>query len=140
MIQTLVIYQSKTGITKRFGEELGNYLSSKGLDSKVMSIQEYNPGTADQFETVFLGCWTAGWMVALQTPDRHWIKFARQLPDLKDKKVALFTTYKLVTGRMFRKMREHLAEKSGNISLELKSRSGRMNESHRKLIDSFIGQ
>ncbi|MBN2481341.1 MAG: flavodoxin domain-containing protein [Bacteroidales bacterium] len=139
MKKALVIYQSRTGITRRFGQEIGQYLSSKGLDVKVIPIQEYSPGITDEADVVLLGCWTAGWMVMLQSPDRHWIRFTKQLTDLRDKKVALFTTYKLLTGRMFDKMREHLAGKIDDGAPELKSRNGRMSDSLKHLIDSFIG-
>ncbi|MBN1159521.1 MAG: flavodoxin domain-containing protein [Bacteroidales bacterium] len=138
MKKAVIIYQSRTGITRRFGEEFGRYLKSKGLDVKVISIQEYNPDMAEDADVLLLGCWTAGWMIMLQSPDRHWIRFVKQLPDLRNKKVALFTTYKLLTGRMFRMMHQHLEGKVDDAVPELKSRNGRMNDEHRQLIDSLI--
>ncbi len=139
MKKTIIIYQSKTGITKRFAENLGEYLSSKGIESKVISIKEYDNDVTNQIDLVLLGCWTAGWMIMMQTPDRHWIKFAAQLPDLSNKKVVLFTTYKLATGRMFNKMRQYLNGKFADVLLELKSRNGKINDTHRQLIDTLVG-
>lgn len=139
MKKAIIIYQSKTGITRRFAKNLGEYLSSKGVESKVIPIQEYNNDVTDQVDLVLLGCWTAGWMIMMQTPDRHWIKFAAQLTNLSNKKIVLFTTYKLATGRMFKKMRQHLEGKSADISLELKSRNGKMNDTHKQLVDTLAG-
>lgn len=138
MNTALIIYQSKTGITKRFGEELGQYLSNKGLTVKVMSIQEYDTEIPDQYDLIFLGCWTSGLMLIFQHPDRPWVQFVKRLPDLKDKKIVLFATYKLATGSMFKKMRKHLSLITSSIQLELKSRNGTMNDSHKQLIDSLI--
>lgn len=139
MKKAIIIYQSKTGITRRFAENLGEYLRSKDVKSKVLSIHEYNDDLKDQVDLVLLGCWTAGWMIMMQTPDRHWIRFATQLPGLDNKKVMLFTTYKLATGRMFKKMRQYLEGKSADISLELKSKNGKINDKHRQLIDALVG-
>ena len=66
MRKALIIYQSRTGITKRFGQEIGQYLSGKGLVVKVMSIQEYDTDITDQYDFVFFGCWTSGLMLLFQ--------------------------------------------------------------------------
>jgi len=89
MKKAIIIYQSRTGITRSFGEEIGRYLNSKGLDAKVMPVQECDGEVAGQYEFVFLGCWTAGFMLLFQHPDRHWVKFVKGLPDLKDKNIAM---------------------------------------------------
>lgn len=79
---------------------------------------------------ILLGCWTSGLFVIMQHPQQDWIEFSKKLPNLKNKKVGLFTTYKLATGSMFRKMRMHLEDRIDNISMELKSRNGILSEAN----------
>ena len=53
-------------------------------------------------------------------------------------KLALFTTYKFVTGSMFRKMNVHLVDKFSSPEMELKSRDGMLSEEDKHMLDSFI--
>lgn len=138
MKKAWIIYQSRTGITKRFAGELGKYLETKGLEVKVTSIQEHKDGFEELPDILMLGCWTAGFMLMFQHPDKSWKKFAAGLPDLAKSKTALFTTYKIATGSMFKSMQKHLAGKSAEVSLELKSRNGMLSEAHQQSIDQFL--
>jgi hypothetical protein len=67
-------------------------------------------------------------MLFLQHPDKIWIEFAKQLPELNGKKIGLFTTYKLATGSMFLKMKKHIKCNQDNIIVEMKSRRGHLTE------------
>ena len=141
MKKAWVIYQSKTGITKRFAGELGEFLTEKGLEVKVSSIQEFDPkGFVEVPDIVMLGCWTAGFMLMFQHPDKPWKDFAACLPDLGASKTALFTTYKIATGSMFKSMQKHLSGKSAEVSLELKSRNGKLSDSHRQQLDALVSR
>jgi flavodoxin len=136
MPDAIIIYQSKTGITKRFAEEIASYLNEKGIQSKYLSVNDCSNGEAEKADIVLLGCWTAGFMLLFQHPDRTWIRFAKQLPNMKPKKTALFTTYKIATGSMFKSMRKHLADK-GNFSVELKSRNGKLTDQNKDILDKL---
>jgi flavodoxin len=138
MKKAIVVYQSKTGITKKFGEEIGNYITGKGIEVKVHPVQDLSMGLFDQADYVLLGCWTAGLMLFLQHPDMVWKQFAVALPALTDKKTALFTTYKLATGSMFTKMRKHLAGKDADAAVELKSRNGNLSVENKIALDRFL--
>ena len=130
MKKALIIYNSKKGTTKKFGNEIGEFLNTKNIDSKVIPIYDFNENEVSGYDYIFLGCWTSGLFICMQHPQQDWIDFAKKLPNLKNKKVVLFTTYKLATGSMFRKMKTHLETKIDNISLELKSRDGMLNKSN----------
>jgi hypothetical protein len=52
--------------------------------------------------------------------------------------VALFTTYKLVTGSQFPKMRAALAGKAREPELELKARGGALSDADRAALDRFV--
>lgn len=128
MKTAVVFYHSKTGTTKKYAEVMGEYLKSRGLDAQVTSIQDYNEGALNNVEIVLFGCWTNGLMVMLQHPDQEWKDFAAKLPSMPDVKVGLFTTYKILTGSMFRNMYKQLKGKFATPSLELKSRNGSLSE------------
>jgi hypothetical protein len=52
--------------------------------------------------------------------------------------VCLFTTYKVWTGAMFRRMREPLAGKGARIGLELKMRDTHLSQDGRRALDGFL--
>lgn len=130
MKKALIIYNSKKGTTKKFGNEIGNFLKSKSIDSKIIPIYDFNENEITGYDYIFLGCWTSGLFFCMQHPQQDWIEFSKKLPNLKNKKVGLFTTYKLATGSMFNKMKIHLKGKIENITMELKSRNGMLSEAN----------
>ncbi len=138
MKQAVIIYQSKTGITKKYAEEIGQFLSEKGVKTSILPVSDYKVGVTDQADLVFMGCWTAGLMLFLQHPEKTWTDFAGKLPALKGKKTVLFTTYKLATGSMFKNMRKHLGDKGTDLSLELKSRNGKLTSENKQVLTGLI--
>jgi flavodoxin len=138
MKKALVIYHSKTGITRAFGKEISDFLSRNNIESTFISINDYRDSDMQDVDFLLLGCWTSGLMIFLQHPEKAWVDFSKRLPDLNGKKIGLFATYKIATGSMFRAMRKHLRCKPGNVSLELKSRDGHLTESHIAKLRSFL--
>ena len=138
MKTAVIVYHSKTGTTKKYAEEISEYLKSKGLDTQVTSIQGYSQDMLNNVDYVLFGCWTNGLMVILQHPEMEWVDFAAKLPPMPDVKVALFTTYKILTGSMFRNMYKQLNGKFATPSLELKSRNGSLSEKDKQALDNLI--
>ena len=138
MKKALILYNSKTGTTKRFALEIAEFLKKKNLDTTVASIFEFESNDTGDFEYVLLGCWTSGLMILLQRPERVWVEFSEQLPDLGGKKIGLFTTYTIATGSMFKQMRKHVQCNPNDIAMELKSRNGELIEPIRKRLLEFI--
>ncbi len=138
MATAAIVYRSRTGITRRFAEEIGAFLGARGIEAQVTSVGECDMASLASVDYLLLGCWTNGLMVVLQHPDQPWIDFARDLPTLPGPRVGLFTTYKLLTGSMFSEMRKHVVGKVPAIDLELKSRSGHLSEAHKGVLESFI--
>ena len=138
MKKAIIIVNSKTGTTRQYAEEISKYLKLKGLDTQVSSIQTYSKDMLNNVDYVFFGSWTNGLMVVLQHPDREWKDFAVKLPSMPDVKVTLFTTYKILTGSMFRNMVKHLKGKYPMPSLELKSRNGSLSEKDKQELKDFI--
>ena len=138
MKTAVIIYHSKTGTTKNYAEEISEYLKSKGLDTQITSIQTYSEDMLNNIDYVLFGCWTNGLMVILQHPDQEWKDFAAKLPSMPGVKVGLFTTYKILTGSMFRNMYKQLKGKFATPSLELKSRNGFLSAVDKAMLDSII--
>lgn len=138
MKRALVIYQSQTGTTRGLAIDIHNFCKDSGMESKVISIDEFTEGALESVDYLFLGCWTHGLMIFLQHPEKAWVEFAQKLPGLNGKKVVLFTTYKVAAGSIFSKMRKHLKCSEKDVVLEIKSRNGDLSEKNRQLISEVI--
>lgn len=138
MTKAVIIYHTRTGTTKRYAEAIGEYLESKGIDVIVTSTIAFQAEIMENVDYVFLGCWTSGLLVIGQHPEKLWVNFTARLPEMPDAKLALFTTYKILTGSMFRKMYAHLKTKFAKRSLDLKSRDGTLSAADKLALDEFI--
>jgi len=138
MKKAIILYHSKTGITKKYAENISGYLKGHDIATELLTIQEFSKGHLDKTDTVFLGCWTSGLFLFLQHADKEWVKFASTLPALNTKDVVLFTTYKVATGSMFRNMRKKLNGKVKEIRAELKSRNGSLSEIDKIVLDDLV--
>jgi flavodoxin len=138
MKKAVIIYNSKTGTTKKYAEEIGAYLKLKELEVNILSIQEYSADILNNVDYLLLGCWTSGLMLFLQHPEKAWNDFATKLPNSIKSKTALFTTYKMLTGSMFNKMRKQLNSRIDSCSTELKSRNGMLSEHDKIVLDNFV--
>src|SRR4030042_6817622 len=138
-MKALVIYYSKTGRTRQMAYETDKYLKENNLNSKMISIYDVRPEDIMQVDIVLLGCWTSGLFLILQHPDKTWKEYAAKFPDLKGKKVGFFTTYRIVTGSMFRNLYKNLKGKlTEPVTLNLKSRNGKLSDENKALIKEFI--
>ncbi len=138
--KAVVVYRSHSGVTRRYGEEIGAYLTKRGIGTEVASVGDCDFATLADVDYLFLGCWTSGLFVILQHPDEPWLAFVRDMPETKRPRVALFTTYLLATGSQFPKMRAALTGRTNVPELELKSRNGRLSSADEKALESFISR
>ena len=126
-MKALVVYQSKEETTKRMAEEIASELQQKDVDVKVGSIYNITHQDIDTADRLYVGCWTNGMLLFNQGPDKDWIKFAINLPLGTEKKTTLFTTYKVATGSIFKKMRRLLSYRGLKVSNNaLKSKTGEL--------------
>jgi flavodoxin len=138
--RAIVVYRSHSGVTRRYGEEIAEFLKTKGVAAQAVSVGDCDMSTLADADYLFLGCWTSGLFVVMQHPDEPWLAFVRNMPRLSgpNPKVALFTTYKLLTGSQFPRMRAAIARKIPAPQLELKSRSGRLSPIDDEALERFI--
>jgi flavodoxin len=139
MPAAVIVYRSATGTTRHLAEEIGAHLETRGVTTRVVSVGDCDPASLAGVDAVLLGCWTSGLFVIAQHPDEPWMAFVRDVVTLGDARVGLFTTYKLVTGSMFGRMRAALAGKARSVDLELKSRDGHLSDTGRFALDRFMG-
>jgi flavodoxin len=139
MKKAVILYNSKHGTTKKYAEEIGVYLGKKEISTKTVSISDYSDNLITGADYLFLGCWTSGLFFFLQHPEKVWKDFVAKLPKQLPSKIALFTTYKALTGSMFNSMRKELKIAVGSASTELKSRDGSLSQADKLLLDRFIG-
>ena len=137
-MKTSIIYNSHSGTTKAYAEEIEKFLSGNGLECKIFSIDNYDKEFLRLSELVMLGSWTNGLMIIAQHPDRSWKRFVEEMPDIRNKSLALFTTYKIATGSMFRKMEKILAGKADPPQAVLKSRSKQLTDKNRSVLEVWI--
>lgn len=115
------------------------YLWSKGLDVSLSSISDFDKQRLLKSDIVLSGCWTCGWFVIGQHPHRKWIDFSKSVAGLMDeRKVMFFTTYKIRTGSMHRRMRKAMNMTGKGVSAFLKSKTARLTEEDKTKLDTFI--
>ncbi len=134
-----VIYCSDTWTTAGLADEIADHLRSRGVEATVASFDECDEASLAHVDYLFLGCWTSGLFVVGQHPVDPWVRFAHRLPRLDRPRVGLFTTYKVLTGSMFRRMRRELRDVAPRIELELKSRNRHLTDDGRRALDQFVG-
>jgi flavodoxin len=138
-MKVLVIYHSKTGITREFAYEISKFLKDNNHESTMMNLLDVQTENINIADSIFIGCWTHGLFVFMQHPDKIWREHAVNFPEMHDKKVAFFTTYKLATGSMFNNMQKVLNGKlSKPVELRLKSKNGKISDIHKSEILSFL--
>ncbi len=137
-MNTYVLYESRTGTTKKMADNIAAYLKEKDINADVDSIDDANKEKISNADILFLGCWTHGLMILLQHPVKKWVKFTSSLDNLENKKVVLFTTYKLLDGSMFRKMEKALEGKNTNTVAHLKTKFGKLNDTIKEKLNTIL--
>jgi flavodoxin len=138
MKKAIIIYQSKKGTTRKLGNDIGRFLEIKGINTEVVSLEDYDHRDLSVYEYVFLGCWTKGLMVIAQHPDKTWKKFVKSVEIPKNSKICLFTTYKIATGTMFSQMRKSFNGTNHSSYLKIKSKNGSLSNENARLIDYYV--
>jgi flavodoxin len=136
MKKALIIVQSKNNTTKRFGEEIAEFLLNRGLSAELIPINNFEPKKLEGADYLLLSGWQNG--LLFSKADNEWVSFVKRLPTLNGVKTALFATYKIFPGAMFRKMKKYLREKTDNLSFTFKSSDGTLSVSDKLELNDFI--
>jgi flavodoxin len=136
MKKALIIVQNKNNSTKRFGEQIAEFLFQRGLTAELIPINNFEPNKLDGADYLLVGGWRNGSIFS--KTDNEWESFVKKLPTLNGIKTALFATYKIFPGSVFKKMRKYLKEKTDNLSFDFKSRDGYLSVSDKLDLNDFI--
>jgi len=134
----VIIYHSKTGRTRTFAEELERYLKTKETEVIKTDLEDFKDVMLENAGYIFFGCWTHGLFLIMQHPDKEWKEFAEKMHGKLEVKTALFTTYKFLTGSMFKNMIKYLNNKFDKPTLYLKSKNTNLSEKDKLKIDEFL--
>lgn len=138
-MRATVLYYSHTGRTAAYAREIAMYLWSKSLDVSLSSISDFDRHRLLNSDIVLSGCWTCGWFVIGQHPHRKWVDFSKSVADFMDeRKIMFFTTYKIRTGSMHRKMQKTISITGKRKTGFLKSKTARLTDEDKTKLDTFI--
>jgi menaquinone-dependent protoporphyrinogen IX oxidase len=136
MKKALIIIQNKDKTTKKFGEEIANFLLNRGLAAELIPINNFEPKKLEGADYLLLSGGKSG--ILFSRTDSEWINFVKRLPTLNGIKTALFATYKIFPGGMFRSMKKYLREKTDNLAFTFKSSDGSLSVSDKLDLNDFI--
>ena len=139
MKKALVIVQNKNSRTKKFGEEITEFLLNRGLSAELIPFNSFEPNKLEGADYILLSGSGNGSLLSFGQQYSEWLSFVNKLPTLNGIKTALFATYKIFPGGMIRKMKKYLKEKTDNLSCEIKSRDGSLTVSDKMDLNDFIG-
>lgn len=136
MKKALIIVENRNNTTRKFGEEIAEFLLNRGLSAELIPINRFEPKKLEDADYLLLSGGRKG--VLFSRTDNEWINFVKRLPTLNGIKTALFATYKIFPGSIFRKMKRYLREKTDNIAYTLKSGDGSLSVSDKLDLNDFI--
>jgi len=136
MKKALIIVQNKDNTTRKFGQEIADFLLNRGLAAELIPINSFEPKKLEGADYLLLSGWSNG--ILFSRTDNEWVNFVKRLPTLNGIKTALFATYKIFPGSMFRTMKRYLREKTDNLSFTLKSSDGTLSISDKLDLNDFI--
>jgi len=138
MKKALIIVQSKNSPTKKFGEEIAEFLLYRGLSAELVPIDSFEPKKLEGANYLLLSGWRNGSLFSPRRPDNEWATFVKKLPTLNGIKTALFTSYKFFSGGMLRSMKKYLANKTENLEFAFTSRDGSLSISDKLTLNEFL--
>ena len=138
-MKVTIVYQSRRGKTAFFAREIAMYLWQQGINVSLCATSDFSKEKLQDCDCLMLGCWTSGWFIMNQHPNKIWVEFAeKQLQTQLPPKLLLFTTYKIHTGSLFNRMKKKLnLDKVGSIET-LKSKTGMLSITDKALLRDFI--
>jgi len=136
MKKALIIVENRNNTTRKFGEEIAAFLLNRGLTAELIPINSFEPKKLEGADYLLLSGGRNG--ILFSRTDSEWVNFVKRLPTLNGIKTALFATYKIFPGGIFRSMKKYLREKTDNLSFTLKSSDGTLSVSDKLDLNDFI--
>ena len=139
-MKATIVYQSQRGKTAGYAREMAMYLWQKGMNVSLCATSDFKAEKLEHCDCLILGCWTSGWFIVNQHPNKIWTDFAEKyLQGKLPPHLILFTTYKFHTGSMFNRMKKKLNLEGIEKIETLKSKTGFLSTEDKSKLDKFIG-
>jgi flavodoxin len=138
MKKAIIVIQNNNRTTKKFGEEIANFLLKRGLAAELIPINNFEPKKLEGVDYLLLSGWKNDHLFSKRQPDSEWAAFVKNLPTLNGVKTALFTTYKLFSNSVLKRMRRYLSGKTENLEFAFTSRDGSLSIPEKMAINDFI--
>jgi len=139
MKKAVIVIQNKNSTTKKYAEEIAQFLLNRGLTAELIPINSFEPKKLEEADYLLVSGWKNGSLFSAKRPDSEWVSFINKLPTLNGIKTALFTTYHLFSGGIVRSMKKYLGRKTDNLEFAFTSRDGSLTISDKLTLNDFIG-
>ena len=138
-MKVTIVYQSKRGRTAAYAREMAMYLWQKGVSVSLCATSDFTKDKLEHCDCLMLGCWTSGWFIVNQHPNKIWVEFARQhLQGELPKHLLLFTTYLFHTGSLFTRMKKKMNLQGVKSIRTLKSKTGFLSPEDKTVLDDIV--
>src|SRR5512135_2423616 len=104
MKKAVIVIQNKNSTTKKYAEEIAQFLLNRGLTAELIPINSFEPKKLEEADYLLVSGWKNGSFFSAKRPDSEWVSFVNKLPTLNGIKTALFTTYNLFSGGIVKSM------------------------------------
>jgi hypothetical protein len=143
-MDVVVVYESKTGTTRRAALAMGDELFTRGVRCTTYPASGVDPAAVAAADLLVVGTWTDGLFAVGQRPGGR-KRLARVLatlagPDgnaLKDKKCAVYCTYAVTPGGTLRKLEAMVADAGGNVVAGLAMRRDTIDDGAQRLVGAL---
>jgi flavodoxin len=139
MKKAVIVIQNKNSTTKKYAEEIAQFLLNRGLTAELIPINSFEPKKLEEADYLLVSGWKNGSLFSAKRPDSEWVSFVNKLPTLNGIKTALFTTYHLFSGGIVKSMKKYLGRKTDNLEFAFTSRDGSLTISDKLTLNDFIG-
>ena len=139
MKKALIIFSNKNNKTRRFGEEIAAFLLNRGLSTELITINNFEPTKLQDADYLLLSGWKSKSLFTFSKPDNEWMSFVNGLPSLNGIKTAMFATYNIFAGGIFRRMKKYLSGKTKDLEIAIKSKDGSLSISDKMTLNEIIG-
>ena len=114
-MKIVVLYESRTGNTKRAAEYVAGAAAAAGADVKIATVANPPMDDLTNADLIFVGSWCDGIIIGGHMPGGR--KNLYNLPDLWEIPVAGFLTHAIHPGKVTRAFAKLLAYKGADVKL-----------------------
>lgn len=110
-----IVYDSRTGRTKRCAGAMMEALKSAGHEVTLSSVEEANPKDVTGADAICIGSWTQGLFFFFQHPTKASLHFIERLGVMHGKPAAVFCTYRTSPGSLLEQLAAPLRGRGANV-------------------------